>query len=177
MSPTDTKIPANNLDSILPLAAAAVFLIALGTLVGALAFEHIGGYEPCPLCLRQRWAYYIATPFAGAALLLSLYERRDPAILALTICAAAFAVNAVLGGHHAGVEWGWWPGPADCTGGALNAPSGDLLNSLRETNVVRCDQPSWRFLGISFAGYNALISAAIAVIAFAGSWLGWREEH
>lgn len=164
-------------DAVLPLAAAAAFALALATLVAALAFEHIGGYEPCPLCLRQRWAYYIATPFAGMALVLSLYERRDAAILALTLCGAAFAVNAVLGGHHAGVEWGWWEGPADCAGGALAAPSGDLLNSLRETEVVRCDQPNWRFLGISFAGYNALISAALAAIAFAGSWLGWREEH
>lgn len=176
MKPT-TKFSAPDPHAMLPLAAAAVFALALGTLIAALAFEHIGGYEPCPLCLRQRWAFYIATPLALMALMLALYEKRDPATLALTLCAAAFAVNAVLGGHHAGVEWGWWPGPDDCAGGALTTPTGNLLSELRTTNVVRCDQPSWRFLGISFAGYNALISAALAAIAFAGSWIGRREEH
>lgn len=177
MKPLAARTPVVDAHAILPLAALAVFAVALTTLLAALAFEHIGGYEPCPLCLRQRWAYYIGIPLAGMALILSLYERRDPAILALTLCGAAFAVNAVLGGHHAGVEWGWWPGPAGCVGGELSTPTGDLLGELRTTNVVRCDQANWRFLGLSFAGYNALISAALAFAAFAGSWLGWREEH
>lgn len=171
------EIPAFIEENILPLTAMVVFGGALSIILAALAFEHIGGYKPCPLCLQQRWAYYFAIPLAALAIPTSLYERRDPAVLALVLIAAAFAVNAVLGAHHAGVEWGFWQGPTGCTGSDLTAPGSDLLGQLSKTQVVRCDEPSWRFLGISFAGYNALISAGLAVIAFAGGWLGWERKE
>lgn len=163
--------------TILPLAAMLVCAGALGAILVALAFQYIGGYEPCPLCYKQRWAYYFAIPLAGAAAMAALYENRDVPMLALTLCAAGFAVNAVFGGFHAGVEWHLWPGPADCTGGDLTAPAGDLFAKLGETRVVRCDEASWRFLGISFAGYNALISAGLAIVAFAGTWFGRAREQ
>ena len=170
------QLPDIDENAILPVTAILVCGGALTIILAALAFQHIGGYEPCPLCYRQRWAYYFAIPFSALAIPLSLYERKDPAVLALTMCAALFAVNAVFGAYHAGVEWGWWQGPTDCAGGDLSAPTGNMLQSLAETRVVRCDQPEWRFLGISFAGYNAVISAGLAIIAFAGSWFGRRRE-
>lgn len=161
---------------ILPLAAMLVCAGALGVILGALAFEHIGGYRPCPLCLKQRLAYYAGVPLAGAALVFALYQKRDAAVLALTLVAAGFAVNMVLGIHHAGVEWHWWQGPADCAGGAdIGASVGNLLETLKTEKVVRCDEPEWRFLGISFAGYNALISAGLAIVAFAGTRFEERE--
>lgn len=169
MSPKLSEFDRN---SLLPMAALAVFAIAAGTILLALAFEYLGGYQPCPLCLKQRWAYYAGLPLAAGALIAALYEQRDPAILALTLAGAAFAVNAVFGVYHAGIEWHFWAGPTDCAGGALQTPTGDLLSALKTTRVIRCDQAAWRFLGISFAGYNALISAALATIAFAGVWLG-----
>ena len=170
------KIPFLDEDNILPLAAFLVCSGALTIILAALAFEHIGGYTPCPLCYRQRYVYYFAVPVAGLAMMWALYEKRDAAVLALTLCAAGFAVNSALGVHHAGVEWGWWPGPTSCAAANLNAPVGNLLEDLNTATEVSCENPSWRFLGLSFAGYNALISAGLALIAFAGSWLGWRRE-
>ncbi len=170
------QIPLIDEDNVLPITAFIVCGGALAIILAALAFEHIGGYKPCPLCLKQRWAYYFAVPFTALALPLSLYERRDAAVLALTLVAAVFAVNAVMGAHHAGIEWGFWAGPTDCTGADLTTPGDNLLGALRKTQVVRCDEPSWRFLGISFAGYNALISAGLALVAFAGSWFGWERK-
>ncbi|RMF07202.1 MAG: disulfide bond formation protein B [Alphaproteobacteria bacterium] len=162
-------------DSLLALSAILVFLGALGTILLALAFEHIGGLKPCPLCYQQRWAYYAAIPLAGLAALCALYEYRDVAVLALSLVAAAFLINAAFGVYHAGVEWHWWPGPADCAGGELARP-GNLLQSLSQTRVIRCDEAAWRFLGISFAGYNAIISFGLGMIALAASWYATRES-
>jgi disulfide bond formation protein DsbB len=74
--------------------------------------------------------------------------------------------NIVLGIYHAGVEWHWWAGPADCSGPLTDLRTGgSLLDQLHAVHVVRCDEAAWRFLGLSLAGYNVLISLALAVIA------------
>jgi disulfide bond formation protein DsbB len=75
----------------------------------------------------------------------------------------------VLGGYHAGVEWKWWAGPSDCSGPILDLGSaGNLLSRLDSVKVVRCDEVQWTFLGLSLAGYNALISLLMAAIAVRG---------
>jgi disulfide bond formation protein DsbB len=74
--------------------------------------------------------------------------------------------NAGLGVYHAGIEWQWWAGPQECSGtGASIGPAGGLAKQLESFSVVRCDEAAWRFLGLSLAGYNALISLALAAIA------------
>ena len=76
-------------------------------------------------------------------------------------------VSAGLGIHHAGVEWGFWAGPSDCGGAAAPAAGnvGDFLNQLQTTRVVNCAEAAWRFLGLSLAGWNVLISLALAALA------------
>ena len=75
-----------------------------------------------------------------------------------------------LGVFHAGIEWKWWVGPQECSGAPQLGGPGDLLKRLQSINITRCDEAAWRFLGISLAGYNALISAALAAVALAGAW-------
>ncbi len=148
--------------------AAAVAGLALVVILLALAYEHIGGYVPCELCYRQRWAYYAAIPMA---LLGAMFAGSRPGLsrAVLGACAFMFLVNAGLGVHHAGVEWGWWAGPEGCSGGVqLSGDAARLLESLRNAEIVRCDEPAFRFLGLSFAGYNALISTGLAMLAGAG---------
>ena len=75
----------------------------------------------------------------------------------------------MLGTYHAGVEWHWWAGPADCSGPLTDLRTGgSLLNQLHAVHVVRCDEAAWRFLGLSLAGYNVLVSLALAIIAVFG---------
>ena len=40
-----------------------------------------------------------------------------------------------------------------------------LLERLDTVKVIRCDEVQWRFLGLSLAGYNVLISLLMAAIA------------
>lgn len=146
--------------------SAVVFFIATATIATALAFEHFGGYAPCPLCLQQRYAYYFAVPSSALGFILAQGGRFGPARLLLALIALAFAANAVLGVYHSGIEWKWWAGPSTCSG------SFDLIwedGGIVDTPVIRCDEASWRFLGLSFAGWNAAISAFLAAVAAWGA--------
>ena len=128
------------------------------------------GLQPCPLCLEQRIAYYVAIPLA---LVVAFAAARGaaPALVTagLVLIALAMLVNAGLGVYHAGVEWKFWPGPTDCSGPVTNlGRASDLMRQLRNVTIVRCDEAAWRFLGLSLAGYNVLISLALAAIAVWG---------
>ena len=140
------------------------FLVALATIAAAWAFERYGGYVPCDLCLKQRWAYYFAVPLS-ALLLRPAADGLRLARFGLLLLAAAMAANALLGIYHSGVEWHWWAGPQVCsTGGGL---SGGLPN-LDTARVIRCDEAQWRFLGLSFAGWNVVVSLALVALCLWG---------
>ena len=148
-------------------AALAVASIAAATLAGAWFFQLVLGIVPCPLCLEQRYAYYLAVPLG---LLVAFVASRDaprPVLLAgLALLVLAALANAWLGGYHAGVEWKFWQGPTDCSGPVVDfGKAGSLLDRLDTVKVVRCDEVQWRFLGLSLAGYNVLISLLMAAIA------------
>ena len=142
---------------------ASVIIIAV-----ALGFEHIGGFRPCPLCLMERYAYYFAIVVAAVGLtgasLLGVGERSLRMLIA--VIAIGYVINAALGAYHAGVEWKWWPGPDTCSG-ALPKLSTTPLDLGKP--VIRCDAAPWTFAGLSFAGWNAVISAALAIAAFWGA--------
>lgn len=146
---------------------AAVLILAFATILTALGFEHIGSYQPCPLCLQQRWAYYAAIPVLFAALVLLVSERPKWAAALFFLVALAFLANAGLGAYHAGVEWKFWPGPEGCSSAqALPGSVNDLMANLSQGgSIARCDDSAWRFLGLSFAGWNVLASLAL----FAGA--------
>lgn len=144
-------------------AALAVVLGAAATIGGALVFEHVFGYVPCKLCLIQRNPYYIAMPVGLAAAVLPPHWTRA----GLWLLALIFLVSAGLGAYHSGVEWGFFAGPSDCGGGAGAGAGnvGDFLSQLQNTRVVSCTEAAWRFLGLSLAGWNVLISLALAAFA------------
>jgi disulfide bond formation protein DsbB len=143
--------------------AALIALIGAAALGAALWFEHALGYVPCALCLWQRWAYYIGIPLA--LLLASGVLPRGMVAAGFIILALVFAANGTLGVWHAGIEWKLWAGPSACSAGAAGPSSGSLIEDLKATRIVPCDAAAWRFLGLSFAGWNAVVSAAIAVLA------------
>jgi disulfide bond formation protein DsbB len=163
-----------------PALAAALLIaaIAAATIAGAWYFQLVLDIRPCPLCLEQRYAYYFAIPLAAlTALAAARSAPRGVLIAALAILGLAALGNAVLGSYHAGVEWGFWQGPTDCTGPVGNLGSaGTLLERLDTVKVIRCDEVQWRLLGLSLAGYNALISLLMAAIAVWGIARSVRES-
>lgn len=146
---------------------AAIFLSAgiAGTVGAALLFQHVGGYLPCALCLAQRTPYYLAIPVALVALVTA--GGRGPSILvrgALLLVGLLMLWSVYLGAHHAGVEWGWWAGPADCAVAAPVDLTGDLLSSLDAVRPPSCTEAALRILGLSLAGWNAILSALFAAV-------------
>lgn len=143
---------------------ALVLFAAVAVILAALAFEHIGGYKPCELCLQQRWAYYLNIPLLLVALVLLGAHQPKAAGTIFLLCGLAFLANAGLSAYHAGVEWEFWAGPDTCSAGALQAlpkSGADLLKSLSRPEVVPCTAAQLRVLGISFAGWNFLASLAL----------------
>lgn len=142
--------------------------LATASILVALGFEHLGGLEPCALCLQQRYAYYAGIPVLFVALVLIAAEYPRAATFLFFAVALAFLANSGLATYHAGAEWKLWPGPDTCgqpLGELKPLASGSLLDDLAKTRVVRCDEASWRFLGLSFAGWNVIGSFVIFVAA------------
>lgn len=143
-----------------------LFLGSLAAILTALAFEHFGGFAPCPLCLTERVAYYAAVTGSLIAMLMYQAGRRGMASMLLVAIAIGFLINTGLGVYHSGIEWKWWPGPATCSGAAaVTTDAGSLLDKLNTMHVVRCDEAPFRMLFLSFAGWSALLSLALAVVA------------
>ena len=155
-----------------PARAAALIVAVVGalTIAGAWFFELVIKLKPCPMCLEQRWPYYIGVPLALAVAFAA--GRKAPRMIVvggLAILAALMLWGAYMGVFHAGVEWKWWLGPQTCSGAGEFGGPGGLLDRLKTINITRCDEAAWRFLGISLAGYNALISLALAAVALLGA--------
>jgi disulfide bond formation protein DsbB len=152
-------------------AAIVVATAAAATILGAYYFQYVMELPPCPLCLEQRIAYYVSIPLAAViAVAAGWHAPRRLLAVGLAVIALAMLFNAGLAIYHAGVEWKWWQGPLDCSG-PLNdlTAGGDLLSTLHDLKLVRCDEAAWRFLGVSLAGYDVLISAGLAVVAAWGA--------
>jgi disulfide bond formation protein DsbB len=147
-------------------ATGAALLLSLAVIGYVLFSQYVQGYQPCELCLRERWPWY-------AAIGLGLVGLALPSRLVLALIGIAFLVSAGLGLHHVGVEQHWWPGPEACTGGASGAQTIDELRRLMHAQkVVQCDQVTWHLFGLSMATYNFLMSLlAGALVLFAAARL------
>ena len=142
------------------------------TICGFLFFQYVVGLAPCPLCYEQRYAFYIGLGLTGLLALGAKHGASGKVIAAgLIVLAAIMLWNAGLGVYHAGIEWKFWQGPAECSGGLapLGGPGG-LLRQLQTATVVRCDEAAWRLFGISLPGWNVLVSLAHAALA---GWIGF----
>jgi len=146
-------------------------VLALGgtaTILGALFFEHVVGLPPCPLCLEQRVPYYVMIPAALAVAAAAVAGA--PGLLVrsgLLVLAGLMVWAAALGVYHAGAEWAFWQGPATCAQpGTIARTPGDLLRQIQTgPRPVDCTVAAWRFLGLSLAGWNVLISVVLALVA------------
>ncbi len=145
--------------------ALAILVAAAATLVAVWTFEFYG-ITPCELCHAERYAFYAGAPLAALAAYLASRSMHGAARALFVLLALVFLANAGLAIYHVGVEQHWWAGPTACTG-SLSGPVdvNDLMKSLNATRVVRCDEVQLRILGLSLAGWNAILSAALAIYA------------
>lgn len=161
-------------DMLVPRAAAGLAALASALLLAAVfAMQYLGGLAPCSLCLLQRWPHAAVVGLGLVALIPSVPAGPRRAMLGLI--ALAFATTAGIGAYHAGVEYGWFAGPTECTGTVGGDTLEELRRNLMAAPVVRCDEVPWALFGISLAGYNALVSAALAAFAACAAILQRKE--
>lgn len=142
-------------------------LIAAGgsaaLLLGALAFQFLGGLPPCKLCYWQRYPHVAAVLIGAVALAV------PGRVLPLLGAVAALATSGV-GIYHTGVEKGWWQGPTSCTSGSVTGMSADdLMDQIMSAPLVRCDDVAWEMLGLSMASWNALLALVLALVWIAAA--------
>lgn len=136
------------------LLALAVPVALLG---GALLSEYVGKLYPCEMCWWQRYPHGVAILSAAAALASPLNAPRTRMLTWLA--ALAIAVSGAIGAFHAGVEYGWWEGLTTCTTSGATS-----LEDIMAVPLIRCDQVQWSLLGISLAGFNAILSLGGALV-------------
>ena len=141
-------------------------LLPLALLGGALGSQYLGGLHPCEMCYWQRWPHAFAIPIAALAFAAPAASRNSRALVLLA--ATLIAISGAIGVYHAGVELGVFEGATACTSTARAATTKELLDQLMKVPLVRCDQVQWAFLGISMAGWNAILSLGGAALA---GWL------
>ena len=154
---------------VIPEANAAARLIALllptALLLGALGSQYLGGLHPCEMCYWQRWPHGAAIALAALAFTAPASSQRSR-ILTL-LAALAIALSGAIGVYHAGVEAGIFEGFTTCTAMASGASTEELLRQITQASIIRCDQIQFAFLGISMAGWNAILSLGGALT------IGW----
>lgn len=131
-------------------------LLPVALLGGALGSQYLGGLHPCEMCYWQRWPH-------GAAILLALLAFTAPASSPrsrafVLLAALAIAISGGIGVYHAGVEAKIFEGFTQCTALPRTTNAADLLKEITHAPLVRCDEVQFRFLGISMAGWNAILS-------------------
>lgn len=131
-------------------------LLPLALLGGALGSQYLGGLHPCEMCYWQRWPHATAIGFALVAFTAPLRSTQSRAFIVLA--ALAIAISGAIGVYHAGVEAKIFEGLTQCTATGKGLSTADLLKQITHAAIVRCDEVQFRFLGISMAGWNAILS-------------------
>ncbi len=151
-------------------ARALALLVPAALLAGAFGSQYLGGLFPCVMCWWQRWAHIAALAFA----LMSLAPMPDKGRSLVWLAAAAILTSGGIGVYHAGVEAGIFTGFTECTSSASGGSAEEMLNQILNSPMIRCDQVQWSFLGLSMAGWNAIVSLGFGLMIL---WLSIRRPR
>ncbi len=153
---------------------ALILAASIGVLAGAFFFQHVVGLDPCVLCIWQRYPYVAAI----ALMLVAIYcLGAGGRGWLLGLCGLVFLAGAGIAFFHAGVEQHWWRGTAECAGGmAMGQGVADLMARAQAAQPARCDEIPWSLFGLSMAGYNVLISLALAAASLHAARRLIREQ-
>ena len=142
-------------------------LIPVALLAGAFGSQYVGRLYPCEMCWWQRYAHMVAIVPALLAVSPAVNARQSR--LFVLLAALAIAVSGAIAFYHAGVELKFFEGFTTCTSTAKagGLTTAEMLKQIQHAPLIRCDQIQWTFLGLSLAGWNAIISlGGAALIAF-----------
>lgn len=139
----------------------SVLIAAAGSaalLLGALAFQYLGGLYPCPYCMLQRWPHL-------AAVIIGLIALRVKGWLLPLLGAFAALTTSLIGFYHTAVERHWVTGSTSCTSAGMEGLTPEqLVERLKNAPLANCDQVAWEMWGLSMASWNAILSLVLVAI-------------
>jgi len=158
--------------SALAAARLIAFLLPLALLAGAFGSQYLGGLYPCEMCWWQRYAHMAALVPAALAFTAPAGSRLSRILT--SVAALGIAVSGAIGVYHAGVEAKIFEGFTQCTATGKGLSAAELLKQITHAPLVRCDEIQFQFLGISMAGWNAILSLSGATLILI---LGLKGRH
>ena len=165
------------IDALVDRAPILLLIASAALLAAALGAQHLGGLDPCVLCIYQRWPYVAVIGLSALALAVRQGERLRTALVAGS--GVALLVGAGIAAYHVGVEQAWWPGTDACVGivPVADGNAADLAAQLLATPPARCDVVPWSLFGISIAGYNFLATTTLGLASLYAAARMTREHH
>lgn len=147
-------------------------LVPSALLAGAYGSQYWGGLHPCEMCYWQRWPHFAA--IALALLSFAMRGAPDRGRSFVWLAALAILISGAIGFYHAGVEMGIFEGLTTCSADLAGGSGADIIADILARPLVRCDEVQFSFLGISMAGWNAVLSIGFALLVL---WLSLRRPR
>ena len=122
--------------------------------------QYVLGHKPCNLCIIERIPYIAAIILISLIFILNRYQKIISSLILIF-----FIFGAVVSFYHFGIEQGFFSESLVCDlGNSRPLNKEELLNQLKKTEIVSCKDVTFRFLGLSLATINTIISIILSGI-------------
>ena len=124
--------------------------------------QYVLGHKPCNLCIIERIPYIAAIILISLIFILNRYQKIISSLILIF-----FIFGAVVSFYHFGIEQGFFSESLICelsNNNPLNKE--ELLNQLKKAEIVSCKDVTFRFLGLSLATINTIISLILSGIMY-----------
>ena len=122
--------------------------------------QYILGHKPCNLCLIERIPYLSAIILVALIFIAKRFEKIFSGIILIF-----FIFGAIISFYHVGIEQGFFSESLVCNSGNSGADlSKEQLLKLLENAPISCKEVTFRFLGLSLATINTIISIILSGI-------------
>ena len=131
-----------------------ILAFSILTLSIAYLIQYVLGHKPCNLCIIERIPYIAAIILISLIFILNRYQKIISSLILIF-----FIFGAVVSFYHFGIEQGFFSESLVCDlGNSQPLNKEELLNQLKKTEIVSCKDVTFRFLGLSLATINTVIS-------------------
>ena len=122
--------------------------------------QYVLGHKPCNLCIIERIPYIAAIILISLIFILNRYQKIISSLILIF-----FIFGSVVSFYHFGIEQGFFSESLVCDlGNSQPINKEELLNQLKKTEIVSCKDVTFRFLGLSLATINTVISLILSGI-------------
>ena len=137
-----------------------ILAFSILTLSIAYFIQYVLGHKPCNLCIIERIPYIAAIILISLIFILNRYQKIISSLILIF-----FIFGAAVSFYHFGIEQGFFSESLVCDLGN-NQPLNkeDLLNQLKMVEIISCKDVTFRFLGLSLATINTIISIILSGI-------------